>query len=148
MKYRKGFLTLAIVGIAAAVSVFALSYFNSDSYLPEGLNLSQIDSDFVKYCSQNKKRYMTKEEFLIRSRNYVKAREHINMINEQQNITWTEEANKFADMTPEELEKYKGLIYDPNLTQRLQMAVESGDLEVQKTDHLLTQSLTPINWST
>ena len=70
------------------------------------------------------------------------------MINEQQNITWTEEANKFADMTPEELEKYKGLIYHPNLTQRLQMAVESGDLEVQKTDHLLTQSLTPINWST
>ena len=51
MKYRKGFLTLAIVGIAAAVSVFSLSYFNSDSYLPEGLNLSQIDSDFVKYCS-------------------------------------------------------------------------------------------------
>ena len=38
-KMRKGYITLTIVGMAAAIAVFALNYFDVNSGLPEGLNL-------------------------------------------------------------------------------------------------------------
>ena len=89
---------------------------------------------------------MTKEEFVQRYQIYQKAKEHVKRRNGQKNITWTEEINMFADMTPEELKRYKGLNYDPNLRQKLQMAVDSGELEDQKTDHVLSQALQPVSW--
>jgi hypothetical protein len=54
---RKGYITLSIIGMVAAIAVFAMNYFDVNSGLPEGINLQQIDGDFVKYCSKNKRRY-------------------------------------------------------------------------------------------
>jgi hypothetical protein len=40
-----------------------------------------------------------------------------------ENITWSEDVNMFADLTPEEIKQYNGVKYDEHLSERLSMAV-------------------------
>lgn len=61
---RKGYASLAIVGVAAAVAVFALT-----SYQPKSVNFNELtteDFEFMKYVSKYGKSYGTKEEYEFR----------------------------------------------------------------------------------
>jgi hypothetical protein len=61
---RKGFASLAIVGVAACVAVFALT-----SYQPKAINFNELtteDLEFMKYVSKYGKSYGTKEEYEFR----------------------------------------------------------------------------------
>ena len=59
---KRGFAALAVVGIAAAVAVFAL---NSSPF--SGMNLRyKDDSKFTRYLSKYGKSYTTKEDYEMR----------------------------------------------------------------------------------
>jgi hypothetical protein len=60
---KRGFAALAVVGIAAAVAVFALNTYETKS----GMKLSyHADATYTKYMSKYGKSYMTKEDYEMR----------------------------------------------------------------------------------
>jgi KDEL-tailed cysteine endopeptidase len=60
---KRGYLSLAIVGVAACIAVWA---FTSGSQVNNGMNLSSSDIAFQKYMTKHGKSYATKEEYLFR----------------------------------------------------------------------------------
>ena len=75
---KRGFATLALVGVVAAVAVFALSQNPNAS---SGMNLKQSDTAFSKYLSKHGKSYATKEDYVLRRTLYEAAVAEMNAHN-------------------------------------------------------------------
>lgn len=75
---KRGFATLAFVGVVAAIAVFALS---QSPNVNSGMNLKQSDTAFSKYLSKHGKSYATKDEYVLRRSLYEKAVAEMNAHN-------------------------------------------------------------------
>jgi hypothetical protein len=64
---RKGFASLAIVGITACVALYQLTQFRSTAELYSDNVINAKDSTFVNYLAKHGKSYGTKEEFAFRA---------------------------------------------------------------------------------
>ena len=107
---KRGYLTLAVVGIAAAVAVFGFSKFETKAF---GLNLNSVDQAFSEYMAKNGKSYATKEEYNFRRNLFEQNMAMIAEHNSRNDVSWTLKPNKFSDMTPEETKRlFKGLIHE------------------------------------
>lgn len=96
---KKGFAGLAIVGVVAAVAVFALNTMT----VQRGMNLSSEDSTFAEYLAKYGKSYDTKEEYEYRRELFNREFEDIMSHNAQNDVTWFRAVNRFTDMTPVEI---------------------------------------------
>lgn len=103
---RKGFASLAIVGVAACVAVFAFT-----SYQPKATQFNELtseDLEFMKFVSKYGKSYGTKEEFEFRQTQFKQAMSTIAQENSKNDVTFTVGVNKFADWTPAEYRRLLG----------------------------------------
>jgi KDEL-tailed cysteine endopeptidase len=108
---RKGYASLAVVGVAACVAVYALN-----AYAPQGTRFHQLtenDLEYMQFITKYGKSYGTKEEFEFRYNQYLAAKEYINAENSQNGITYTLGVNQFSDWTPEEYKKLLGYKKQP-----------------------------------
>lgn len=107
---RSGFATLAVVGVAACVAVYAMTA------APEGKSLysnvlSTDDLEFLKYVAKYGKSYGTKEEFEFRGEVFKNTLAALSEENSKNDNTFRVGANKFADWTPAEFKRI--LSYKP-----------------------------------
>lgn len=80
---RKGFATIAVIGIVAVATVLALT-FNSSS-VQSGMNLNVFsDSSFNRYLAKHGKSYGTKAEYLMRKEIHDKALEEVTEHNQKE----------------------------------------------------------------
>ena len=107
---RKGYATLAVVGIAACIAAYAATYQPQTSSLYS--NLSADDMEFIKFTALFSKSYGTKEEFDFRSALFKKTLDFIRSENARNENTFTVGINKFADWTPAEYKRLLG--YKPH----------------------------------
>ena len=106
---RSGFASLAVVGVAACVAVYALSYQPKSASLYS--TLSSDDVAFLKFVSKYGKSYGTKEEFELRADTFKDTLAKIAEENSKNDNTFRVGVNKFADWTPEEFKRI--LSYKP-----------------------------------
>ena len=97
---RKGFASIAIVGVAACIAVYALTQQPQSSSLYTAL--STEDMEFLKFVSLHGKSYGTKEEFEFRSEIFKKTLANLSVENSRNENTFRLALNKFADWTPDE----------------------------------------------
>jgi C1A family cysteine protease len=97
---RKGFASIAIVGVAACIAVYALTQQPQSSSLYTAL--STEDMEFLKFVSLHGKSYGTKEEFEFRSEIFKKTLANLSLENSRNENTFRLALNKFADWTPAE----------------------------------------------
>jgi C1A family cysteine protease len=97
---RKGFASIAIVGVAACIAVYALTQQPQSSSLYTAL--SSEDMEFLKFVSLHGKSYGTKEEFEFRSEIFKKTLANLALENSRNENTFRLALNKFADWTPAE----------------------------------------------
>ena len=107
---RKGFASLAVVGVAAVVAVFALTQSPKTNSLYSN-ELTAQDMEFLKYVSKFGKSYGTKEEFEFRADLFKKNLALLAEENGRNENTFTVGINKFADWTPAEFRRM--LSYKP-----------------------------------
>ncbi len=100
---RKGFASIAIVGVAACIAVYALTQQPQSSSLYTAL--SADDMEFLKFVSLHGKSYGTKEEFEFRSQIFKKTLANLATENSNSENTFRVALNKFADWTPSELKR-------------------------------------------
>ena len=101
---KRGFAALAVVGIAAAVAVFALSQTPFS-----GMNLKyKSDSNFAKYLAKHGKSYSTKEEYEMRKALFEERLQQVADHNAQNDQGWTMTINHLSDMLPHEVAKMMG----------------------------------------
>jgi KDEL-tailed cysteine endopeptidase len=100
---RKGFASIAIVGVAACLAVYALTQQPQSSSLYTAL--SSEDMEFLKFVSLHGKSYGTKEEFEFRSQIFKKTLAVVSQENAKNENTFRVGLNKFADWTPAELKR-------------------------------------------
>jgi C1A family cysteine protease len=107
---RTGFASLAVVGVAAVVAVFALTQAPKGTSLYSNV-ISASDMEFYKFVSKFGKSYGTKEEFEFRSDLFKNTLEALSNENSKNENTFRVGINKFADMTPAEYKRM--LSYKP-----------------------------------
>jgi KDEL-tailed cysteine endopeptidase len=107
---RKGFASLAVVGVAAVVAVFALTQSPKTNSLYSN-ELTAQDMEFLKYVTKFGKSYGTKEEFEFRADLFKKNLAALVEENSKNDNTFTVGINKFADWTPAEYRRL--LSYKP-----------------------------------
>jgi len=100
---RKGFASIAIVGVAACLAVYALTQQPQSSSLYTAL--SAEDMEFLKFVALHGKSYGTKEEFEFRSQIFKETLAKIALENAKAENTFNVGINKFADFTPAELKR-------------------------------------------
>ncbi len=111
---RQGYTTLAVVGVAACIAVYALSFQpekNSVSLFANG-TLGADDMEYMKFISQYGRMYGTKEELEFRSNIFKKNLAAIRQENSRNGNGFTLGVNKFADWTPQEYKRLLG--YKPS----------------------------------
>jgi hypothetical protein len=101
---KKGFAALAVVGVVAAIAVFALN----TQYVQKGMNLSSEDSTFAEYLAKYGKSYDTKEEYEFRRELFNHHFNDIMEHNAKNDVSWFRAVNKFTDMTPVEINQHLG----------------------------------------
>lgn len=107
-----GFATLAIVGVAAAVAVYALTQQPSaGSSLFSANIMSGEDMEFLKYVSKYGKSYGTKDELMYRSDLFKNTLTKLANENSKNDNTFRVAVNKFADWSPAEFKRI--LSYKP-----------------------------------
>ena len=106
---RTGFASLAVVGVAACVAVYALSYQPKSASLYSTLSADELE--FLKFVSKFGKSYGTKEEFEMRSQQFANTLAKLSEENSKNDNTFRVAVNKFADWTPEEFKRI--LSYKP-----------------------------------
>ncbi len=99
-------ISLAVVGIAACVAVFAVNELGRPTELYEAF--TQQDSDFIKYVNEYGKSYGTKEEFAFRSEQFKNNLGAMLMHNSMNGISYQLGLNQFADWTPAEYKRLLG----------------------------------------
>lgn len=107
---RTGFASLAVVGVAACVAVYALTQQPATNSLYSNV-LSTSDMEFLKYVSKFGKSYGTKEEFEFRADVFKNTLSAIMSENSKNDNTFRLAVNKFADWTPAEYKRI--LSYKP-----------------------------------
>jgi C1A family cysteine protease len=103
---RKGYASLVVVGVAAAVAVFAMN-----TYAPAATRFHQLtanDLEYMQFVTKYGKSYGTKEEFEFRYNQYIATREALGQENAQNGNTFSVGVNHFADWTPEEYKRLLG----------------------------------------
>jgi C1A family cysteine protease len=118
---RQGFATLAVVGVAAVVAVFALTSNVSTTSL-FGANLTVEDYEFIKFTAVHGKNYATKEEFEYRAALFKETLAKIQVENTNVENTFTVGINKFADWSKQEYKRLLG--YKPSKTGGLKTYAE------------------------
>ena len=103
---RTGFASLAVVGVAACVAVYALSAGPKTTSLYTSLTTE--DMEFLKFVSQHGRSYGTKEEFELRSQIFKETLARVQLENQLAENTFTVGINKFADWTPQEFKRILG----------------------------------------
>jgi C1A family cysteine protease len=121
---RTGFASLAVVGVAACVAVYALSYQPKSSSLYSALSADEME--FLKFVSKYGKMYGTKEEFEMRSQQFINTLAKISEENSKNDNTFRVELNKFADWTPEEFKRI--LSYKPMYRSARQTSFEPSEI--------------------
>jgi C1A family cysteine protease len=101
---RTGFASLAVVGVAACVAVYALSYQPQSSSLYSN-TLTYEDMEYLKFVSKYGKSYGTKEEFELRSEVFKNTLAQLSEENSKNDNTFRLGVNKFADWTPAEFKR-------------------------------------------
>ena len=104
---RQGFATLAVVGVAAVVAVFALTS-NVSSTSLFGASLTAEDFEFIKFTAVHGKSYATKEEFEFRAALFKETLAKIQVENSNNENTFTVGINKFADWSKQEYKRLLG----------------------------------------
>ena len=122
---RKGFASLAVVGIAACVAVFALTQSPKTNSLYSNV-LTVEDMEFIKYVAKFGKSYGTKEEFEFRADQFKKNFASLLEENSRNENTFTVGINKFADWTPAEYRRI--LSYKP--TRGAMIVAESMNVSI------------------
>jgi C1A family cysteine protease len=107
---RKGFASIAVVGIAACIAVYALTQQPKTNSLYSN-TLTGEDMEFLKYVAKYGKSYGTKEEFEFRADLFKKTLTALSQENSKNDNTFRVAANKFADWTPAEYRRM--LAYKP-----------------------------------
>ena len=129
---KRGFAALAVVGIAAAVAVFAL---NSAPF--SGMNLRyKTDSAFVRYLAKYGKSYENVSEYEMRRALFEERMSLVTDHNAQNDQTWFMGVNQFSDMLPHEISGMMG-----------------GGIEGEHREHLevipqepMVRGGTPVDW--
>jgi len=122
---RKGFASLAIVGVAACVALYAMTQTAQSTSLYT--DISGAEMEFIRYVAKFGKSYGTKEEFAFRSEIFKKNYARILEENQNKENTFTLELNKFADWTPAE---YKRILSLPVRESRSSNAVASNNVSI------------------
>jgi hypothetical protein len=107
---RTGFASLAVVGVAACVAVYALTAVPAKTSLYSNV-ITSDDMAFLKYVSKFGKSYGTKEEFEFRADLFKNTLAALGNENSKNGNTFTVALNKFADFTPAEFKRM--LAYKP-----------------------------------
>jgi hypothetical protein len=107
---RSGFASLAVVGVAACVAVYAMTAVPQTSSLYSNV-ITSDDMAFLKYISKFGKSYGTKEEFEFRADLFKNTLAALGNENSKNGNTFTVALNKFADFTPAEFKRI--LSYKP-----------------------------------
>jgi C1A family cysteine protease len=107
---RKGFASIAVVGIAACIAVYALTQQPKTNSLYSN-TLTGEDMEFLKYVAKYGKSYGTKEEFEFRADIFKKTLTALSQENSKNENTFRVAVNKFADWTPAEYRRM--LAYKP-----------------------------------
>ena len=108
---RTGFASLAVVGVAACIAVYALTQQPKSTFLSSNIMTSE-DLEFLKYVSKFSKSYGTKEEFEFRAEQFKNTLVKISDENSKNDNTFSLGLNKFADWTPSEYRRI--LSYKPS----------------------------------
>ena len=120
---RSGFATIAVVGVAACVAVYALSGTQPAGNSLYSNVLSADDMEFLKYVAKYGKSYGTKEEFEFRGDVFKNTLAAIANENSKNDNTFRVGLNKFADWTPAEFKRI--LSYKPSLYRNAKKADET-----------------------
>jgi KDEL-tailed cysteine endopeptidase len=131
---RKGFASLAVVGVAAVVAVFALTQSPKSNSLYSNV-LTAEDMEFLKYIAKFGKSYGTKEEFEFRAEQFKKNLALLAEENARNENTFTVGINKFADWTPAEYKRI--LSYKP--TRGVQVEASSYNVSIPSSIDWRTQ---------
>lgn len=116
---RTGFASLAVVGVAACVAVYAFTQAPAANQLYSNV-ISADDMEFMKYVAKFGKSYGTKEEFEFRSNVFRNTLMALSKENSKNDNTFTVGVNKFADWTPAEFKRilsYKPIRSNRNASQ-------------------------------
>jgi hypothetical protein len=108
---RTGFASLAVVGVAACVAVYAFTQQPTSGSSLYSNVISADDMEYLKYISKFGKSFATKEEFEFRSNVFKNTLVAIANENSKNSNTFTVGINKFADWTPAEYKRI--LSYKP-----------------------------------
>lgn len=104
---RKGYASLAVVGVAATVAVYALT--SMDTPKSTSFNtLTSEDLEFMKFVAKYGKSYGTKEEYEFRLQQFKTAYSTIQSENSKNGNTFTMGVNKLADLTNAEYKRLLG----------------------------------------
>lgn len=107
-----GFATLAVVGVAAAVAVYALTQQpTAGSSLFSANLMNGEDMEFLRFVSKYGKSYGTKEELTFRAQQFKSTLAKLGQENSKNDNTFSVSINKFADWTPSEFKRI--LSYKP-----------------------------------
>ena len=101
---RTGFASLAVVGVAACVAVYALTQQPKTNSLYSNI-LTSEDMEFLKYVSKYGKSYGTKEEFEFRGDVFKNTLAALANENSKNDNSFRVATNKFADWTPAEFKR-------------------------------------------
>ncbi len=121
---RTGFASLAVVGVAACVAVYALTSYSPKSSSLYSNILTGEDMEFLKYVAKFGKSYGTKEEFEFRSETFKNTLAQIASENGRNENTFSVGVNKFADWTPAEFKRI--LSYKPSLYKNARKVQQSA----------------------
>jgi len=104
---KKGFaITLAAVGTAACVAMYALSGAQTNNVALYGSQVDAAEQQFMQWISKNRKSYGTKEEYKYRLNIFRQTLKTIDSKNAEGHAV--HEVNKFADMSKAEYKKMLG----------------------------------------
>lgn len=123
---RKGFASLAVVGVAACIAVYALNSTQSQSTSLFN-KLESDDMEYLKFINQYGRMMGTKEELEFRSDVFKKNLAAIRLENSRNGNSFTLGVNKFADWTPSEYKRLLG--YKPNSGRKNATEMVSNSLQ-------------------
>jgi len=125
---RSGFASLAVVGVAESIAVFAAlnsQYTASSTSL--FTSMASDDFEFLKFVSQHGKSYATKEEFATRNAIFKRNLALIRAENAKPENTFRVTVNKFADWSASDFKK----ILNPALNNQRSRSLQSGEIQLK-----------------
>jgi cathepsin L len=144
---RKGYIALAVIGIAiAAFSIFFLLSTNAPSEpIAFDENAAAMELAFVNYIGRYQKGYATKEEFLQRKEIFKATMRKVQEHNAKEDSSYTLGINKYADRTKEDRQKMKGYKHQDRKEGRLGSFIEFKTTNLKATIDWRTKGwVTPV----